>query len=175
MGFNFKKSTTFRLAQAAKAQRARSGAHLSRIGLHPGQEAVLKVLSETDGKTMSQLALALGVQPPTVTKMVTRLTAQGLVFRRISETDGRLARVFLSEEGRDRILQVDRAWKRLEKEALAGMDDKDRKKLRRLLRQVEKNLSASFEDDPDLEDELENEDKTAEAQAEKKVELEAAD
>ncbi|AEV39327.1 Bacterial regulatory protein, MarR [Pseudovibrio sp. FO-BEG1] len=175
MGFNFKKSTTFRLAQAAKAQRARSGAHLSRIGLHPGQEAVLKVLSETDGKTMSQLALALGVQPPTVTKMVTRLTAQGLVFRRISETDGRLARVFLSEEGRERILQVDRAWKRLEKEALAGMDDKDRKKLRRLLRQVEKNLSASFEDDPDLEDELENEDKTAEAQAEKKVELEAAD
>jgi len=175
MGFNFKKSTTFRLAQAAKAQRARSGAHLSRIGLHPGQEAVLKVLSETDGKTMSQLALALGVQPPTVTKMVTRLTAQGLVFRRISETDGRLARVFLSEEGRERILQVDRAWKRLEKEALAGMDEKDRKKLRRLLRQVEKNLSASFEDDPDLEDELENEDKTAEAQAEKKVELEAAD
>ncbi|KZK76597.1 Transcriptional regulator SlyA [Pseudovibrio sp. W64] len=175
MGFNFKKSTTFRLAQAAKAQRARSGAHLSRIGLHPGQEAVLKVLSETDGKTMSQLALALGVQPPTVTKMVTRLTAQGLVFRRISETDGRLARVFLSEEGRDRILLVDRAWKRLEKEALAGMDDKDRKKLRRLLRQVEKNLSASFEDDPDLEDELENEDKTAQEQAAKKVELEAAD
>ncbi|KZK79917.1 Transcriptional regulator SlyA [Pseudovibrio sp. Ad13] len=175
MGFNFKKSTTFRLAQAAKAQRARSGAHLSRIGLHPGQEAVLKVLSETDGKTMSQLALELGVQPPTVTKMVTRLTAQGLVFRRISETDGRLARVFLSEEGRDRILLVDRAWKRLEKEALAGMDDKDRKKLRRLLRQVEKNLSASFEDDPDLEDELENEDKTAQEQAAKKVELEAAD
>lgn len=175
MGFNFKKSTTFRLAQAAKAQRARSGAHLSRIGLHPGQEAVLKILSETDGKTMSQLALALGVQPPTVTKMVTRLTAQGLVFRRVSESDGRLARVFLSEEGRDRILQVDRAWKRLEKEALVGLDDKDRKKLRRLLRQVEKNLSASFEDDPDLEDELEAEAQSAEELAEKRAELEAAD
>ncbi len=175
MGFNFKKSTTYRLAQAAKAQRARSGAHLSRIGLHPGQEAVLKILSETDGKTMSQLALALGVQPPTVTKMVTRLTAQGLVFRRISETDGRLARVFLSEEGRDRIFLVDRAWKRLEKEALAGMDDKDRKKLRRLLRQVEKNLSARFEDDPDLEDELENEDKTAQEQEMRKAEPESAD
>ncbi len=175
MGFNFKKSTTFRLAQAAKAQRARSGAHLSRIGLHPGQEAVLKVLNETDGKTMSQLALALGVQPPTVTKMVTRLTAQGLVFRRISETDGRLARVFLSQDGRERIMQVDRAWKRLEKEALAGMEDKDRKKLRRLLRQVEKNLSASFEDDPDLEDELESDVKISEQKAESKEALVAAD
>ncbi|GHB38270.1 MarR family transcriptional regulator [Pseudovibrio japonicus] len=175
MGFNFKKSTTFRLAQAAKAQRARSGAHLSRIGLHPGQEAVLKVLFETDGKTMSQLALALGVKPPTVTKMVTRLTAQGLVFRRISESDGRLARVFLTEEGRERILLVDRAWKRLEKEALAGMEEKDRKKLRRLLRQVEKNLSASFEDDPDLEDQLENETDSADEQAGKVKEREAAD
>ncbi|KZL20718.1 Transcriptional regulator SlyA [Pseudovibrio axinellae] len=175
MGFNFKKSTTFRLAQAAKAQRARSGAHLSCIGLHPGQEAVLKILNEEDGKTMSQLALALGVQPPTVTKMVTRLSAQGLVFRRVSESDGRLARVFLSEEGRDRTLQVDRVWKRLEKEALVGIDDKDRKKLRRLLRQVEKNLSASFEDDPGLEAELEAEAKTAEAQANNLRDLEDAD
>ena len=70
MAFNYKKSITFRLVQAAKAQRARSGAHLMRIGLHPGQELVLKVLADTDGRTMSQLALALGVQPPTVTKMV---------------------------------------------------------------------------------------------------------
>lgn len=175
MGFNFKKSTTFRLAQAAKAQRARSGVHLSCIGLHPGQEAVLKVLFETDGKTMSQLALALGVQPPTVTKMVTRLTAQGLVFRRISESDGRLARVFLTDEGRERIVLVDRAWKRLEKEALAGMEDKDRKKLRRLLRQVEKNLSTNFEDDPDLEDELENEAEPADERSEKVRERETAD
>ncbi|MDX5594751.1 MarR family transcriptional regulator [Pseudovibrio sp. SPO723] len=152
MGFNFKKSTTFRLAQAAKAQRARSGAHLSRIGLHPGQEAVLKVLSEADGRTMSQLALALGVQPPTVTKMVTRLTAQGLVERQLSDTDGRLARVYLTQEGQDRIQQVDRAWKRLEREALAGLDDKDRKKLRKLLRVVEKNLSNKQLDDDDDED-----------------------
>ena len=159
MGFNFKKSMTFRLMQAAKAQRARSGVHLSRIRLHPGQEAVLKVLEETDGKTMSQLALALGVQPPTVTKMVTRLTNQGLVFRQVAENDGRLARVFLTEAGRARITEVDLAWKRLEKEALVGIDDKDRKKLRKLLREVERNLSVNFEDDPDLEKELIAEDK----------------
>lgn len=152
MGFNFKKSTTFRLAQAAKAQRSRSGAHLSRIGLHPGQEAVLKVLAESDGRTMSQLALALGVQPPTVTKMVTRLTSQGLVERQLAEHDGRLARVYLTEDGHERIQLVDRAWKRLEREALAGMDDKDRKKLRKLLRVIEKNLSSKMLEDDDDEE-----------------------
>lgn len=156
MAFNHKKSVTFRLAQASKAHRARSGVHLARIGLHPGQEAVLKVLSDADGLTMSQLAAALGVQPPTVTKMIARLSAQNLLTREVSAADGRLAKVFLSEEGRDRIAAVDKAWKRLERETLAGLDDKDRKKLRKLLRHVEKNLSASFDSDPEIDNEPED-------------------
>jgi DNA-binding MarR family transcriptional regulator len=151
MAFNYKKSVTFRLAQTAKAHRSRAGTHLSRIGLHPGQESVLKVLSEEDGQTMSQLAALLSVQPPTVTKMVTRLSAQGFLRRAASETDGRLARVFLTEEGRALVETIDRSWKRLEREALAGLDDKDRKKLRKLLRQVEKNLGSRTVDDLDLE------------------------
>ena len=156
MAFNYKKSATFRLLQAAKAQRARSGTHLTRIGLHPGQELVLKVLADSDGRTMSQLAMALGVQPPTVTKMVTRLSSQGYVRRQVSDTDGRLARVHLTEEGRELVAAVDKAWKRLEREAMTGMDDKDRKKLRKLLRQVEKNLSLSVDEHPDHEADLES-------------------
>ena len=159
MAFNYKKSVTFRLVQAAKAQRARSGGHLMRIGLHPGQELVLKVLADEDGRTMSQLALALGVQPPTVTKMVTRLSAQGYVRRQTSDTDGRLARVYLSDEGRNLIEAVDRSWKRLEREAMAGLEDKDRKKLRKMLRQVERNLSLAVDDHPDHESDTDAEPK----------------
>ena len=157
MGFNYKKSITFRLAQTAKACRARSGAHLSRIGMHPGQEAVLKTLADGDGLSMSELALALGVQPPTVTKMVTRMSAQGLLARRAADSDGRLARVYLTDEGRERVALIDRAWKRLEKEALAGLDDKDRKRLRKLLRAVERNLIATAASDADLDDEIDAE------------------
>jgi DNA-binding MarR family transcriptional regulator len=156
MAFNYRKTVTYRLAQAAKAHRSRSGAHLSRIGLHPGQESVLKALADLDGQTMSQLAQILAVQPPTVTKMITRLAAQGLVRRAASESDGRLARVYLTEEGRERIEDIDTAWKRLEKEALAGLDEKDRKRLRRLLREIERNLSASPVDD-DADEDLEDE------------------
>lgn len=161
MAFNYKKSVTFRLVQAAKAQRARSGSHLTRIGLHPGQELVLKVLADSDGRTMSQLALALGVQPPTVTKMVTRLSAQGFVRRQVSDTDGRLARVHLTEAGRALVESVDKAWKRLEREAMAGLDDKERKKLRKLLRHIEKNLSISLDDDPEHETDSDGDDEEA--------------
>lgn len=162
MGFNYKKSITFRLAQAAKAHRARSGIHLSRIGMHPGQEAVLKTLAETDGLTMSELAAVLGVQPPTVTKMVTRMSGQRLVRRKSAEHDGRLAQVCLTDEGRARVELIDRSWKRLEREALVGLDDKDRKRLRKLLRAVERNLAASFLEDPKLDDEIDSEDEDEE-------------
>lgn len=141
MSFQHRKSVTHRLAMAAKAHRARSGTHLARIGLHPGQESVLKALAEEDGRTMSNLAQVLGVQPPTVTKMISRMAAQGLLKRVASPTDGRLARVHLTDEGRARIDEIDRIWTRIEREALAGFDDKDRKRLRRLLRAVERNLT----------------------------------
>ena len=141
MTFQHRKSVTHRLAMAAKAHRARSGTHLARIGLHPGQEGVLKALGDEDGMTMSRLAQVLGVQPPTVTKMVSRMSAQGLLKRVASQSDGRLARVHLTDEGRARIEEIDRIWKRIERESLAGFDDKDRKKLRKLLRAIERNLT----------------------------------
>jgi DNA-binding MarR family transcriptional regulator len=153
MAFNHRKTITHRLAQTARAARARSGAQLIRIGLHPGQESVLKALAEEDGLSMSQLAQALSVQPPTVTKMVSRLAAQGYVVRQASKGDGRQAHVHLTEQGRDTIIDIDRSWKRLEKEAVAGLDEKDVKKLRRLLRQIERNLSAHVDDAPEPNDE----------------------
>ena len=143
MGFNHKKSVTYRIAQTAKALRARSNTHLNRIGLHPGQETVLKALFEKDGQSMSELANSLSVQPPTVTKTITRLAAQNLVERRASPTDKRRAKVFMTEDGRERIKLIDKTWKRMEKEATADLDIKDRKRLRKILRQIEQNLAAS--------------------------------
>ncbi|MBH0239525.1 MarR family winged helix-turn-helix transcriptional regulator [Methylobrevis albus] len=150
MSFNHRKSVTFRLTQAARAHRTRAGVHLGRIGLHPGQEAVLKALADDDGRSMSELAAILGVQPPTVTKMIARLGAQDLVRRESSASDGRLARVYLTDVGRERVDEIDRAWRRIEKEAMAGLDDKDRKRLRKMLRAIEKNLAPGTlpDDDP---------------------------
>ena len=152
MAFDHRRTVTFRLAQAAHAYRVRSGSRLARIDLHPGQESLLKALGECDGQSMSDLAAALGVQPPTVTKMISRLAAQDYVERRASEGDARQAMVFLTERGRRSIEGIDKVWKRIEKDAMSGIDDKDRKKLRKLLRQIERNLGAfrSGDDEDEL-------------------------
>lgn len=140
MGFDHRRTVTHRLSQAAHAYRVRAGGQLSRIGLHSGQESLLKSLSTEDGMSMSDIAAALGVQPPTITKMISRLAAQDYVERRASSGDGRQAEVFLTERGRRAIATIDKVWKRIEKTALADIEDKDRKRLRKLLRQVERNL-----------------------------------
>jgi MarR family transcriptional regulator, organic hydroperoxide resistance regulator len=159
MGFDHRRTVTHRLAQAAHAYRVRAGGQLSRIGLHSGQEGLLKALSADDGMSMSDLAASLGVQPPTITKMISRLAAQDYVERRASSGDGRQAEVFLTERGKRAIAGIDKLWKRVEKTALADIDDKDRKRLRKLLRQVERNLGgkraehAGEEDDHEADDE----------------------
>jgi DNA-binding MarR family transcriptional regulator len=92
---------------------------------------------------MGDLATMLSVKAPTVTKMVSRLAAQGYVERRASRGDAREAHVFLTERGREAVAAVDRIMKRVEKRALAGIEDKKRRELRRLLRHVEKNLGVA--------------------------------
>jgi DNA-binding MarR family transcriptional regulator len=150
MGFDHRRTVTHRLAQAAHAYRVRAGSRLARIELHSGQESLLKSLGDNDGQSMSDLAATLGVQPPTVTKMISRLAAQDYVERRASIGDGRQALVFLTERGRRAIIMIDKVWKRIEKDAIAGIDDKDRKRLRKLLRQIERNLGVTREEEPDL-------------------------
>lgn len=140
MSRDHRKSVAVRMATATRIYRARMGNHLASIGLHAGQEGVLKALATRDGQSMTELAAELGVQPPTVTKMVGRLATAGYVERRGSEADGRLAHVYLTDEGRAALTEIDRMLKRIDRQAFAGLDSKDQKKLGKMLRQIARNL-----------------------------------
>lgn len=148
------KTVGYRLNHTARLQRARAAKLLAGLGLFPGQETVLKLLTEQDGRTMGDLASALRVRPPTASKTIARLTAQGLVERRASDGDGRLVRVHLTDTGRERASAVDGIWFDLEQEMVDGLDGKDKKRLRKLLRKIERNLAGQLgtdadEDEPD--------------------------
>jgi DNA-binding MarR family transcriptional regulator len=155
-----KKLVAYRLTHASRLQRARSAQLLGDLGLFPGQETVLKALTEQNGRTMGDLALTLRVRPPTVSKTIGRLAAQGLVERRPSVEDARIVHVFLSDEGRERAKALDALAEQLEDEMTEGLDGKDKKRLRKLLKKVERNLSKQLgsiedrDDDPDLNDDL---------------------
>jgi MarR family transcriptional regulator, organic hydroperoxide resistance regulator len=87
------------------------------------------------------VADALAIQPPTVTKMVSRLSAAGLVERRAVEGDQRKASVHLTPAGRSKLEQIETIWQELEENALTGIEADRRKRLSALLAAIEQNLS----------------------------------
>lgn len=132
------------IIQLCRAHRARAGELLAEFDLHPGQERVLFLLWDADGLTLSQLAERLGVQAPTVTKMITRMGASGYLERRPAPKDSRVTQVFLSEQGRGVKKAVEKSYARLEQETGARLSTEERKTLLELLAKVVPNLSQSL-------------------------------
>jgi DNA-binding MarR family transcriptional regulator len=129
------------LVQICKAHRNRAQAALSEIGLHAGQEMILMHLYTAEGLTQSQLVESLCVEPPTVTKMLQRMEAAGMVERRQDGEDARISRVYLTPNGRAIEEQVCGIWQQLDDETVAGLSDVEQALLRRLLQQVYANLA----------------------------------
>jgi len=131
----------FQLLQVHKAHRARAEAALNRLGLHTGQEMLLLRLWIEEGIPQSQLAVSMGVEPPTATKMLQRMEHAGLIERRPDPEDARVSRVYLTERGRALEQPVLEVWKQLEAQTVAGLSPTELALLRRLLMQVAANLS----------------------------------
>ncbi len=139
-----KETTGFALAKVCKAHRGSVGGMLAEVGLHVGQEMVLIELWQADGLRGGELACRLGVEPPTVTKMLRRLEGFGLVERRTDPADARSFRVYLTEKGRDLEGPVLRCWERAEQRTFAGLDSSERRELGRLLTKVRAGLGADL-------------------------------
>jgi DNA-binding MarR family transcriptional regulator len=137
----FDKSVSKALQFAARLHTARRGEKLSALGLFPGQDVALQSLHHQGSMAMSELATALQVKPPTVSKMISRLAAQGFVERAGSEGDARQVYVTLTGKGAETAATLASQWSETEEEMLSKLDGKERKQLRRLLRKVAKTLS----------------------------------
>ncbi|MDZ4769654.1 MAG: MarR family transcriptional regulator [Chloroflexota bacterium] len=140
MAHAFQDSISFLLAQIGKAHRSCADEHLNEVGLHVGQEMFLMCVWEHEGMTQTQIAERMGVQPPTVNKMLSRMEAVGLVSRRPDDDDNRVTRVHLTDKSRALQGEVSRVWDELEARTTANLSLDERVLLRRLLMQVYANL-----------------------------------
>ncbi|MDP9454966.1 MAG: MarR family transcriptional regulator [Actinomycetota bacterium] len=132
----------FALAKACKVHRASVGAALQEVGLHVGQEMVLLELWEEDGLKGGELVERLGVEPPTISRMLGRMETRGLLERRRDPEDARSFRVYLTEGGRDLRGPVEDLWRRIEDRAFGGMSEEEKTLFKGLLSRVRENLGA---------------------------------
>lgn len=129
------------MIQIMKAHRGLAEQEITPLGLYVGQEMVLFRLWEEDGLTLTQLTERLGVEPPTVTKMIERMSNAGLVEKHKDEHDARVSRVYLTEQSRALETHVKTAWSKLETITLKGLSDVELALLRRMLQQILENLT----------------------------------
>ena len=116
----------------ARVMRARQAALLAAHGLHPGQDALLMLLWQHPGLRQTDLAEALGVEPPTITRMIRRLERGGLVERRRDPDDGRTLRIHPTPRARLLEAMVRRTWSDLDGELIASLGAADAERFRRL-------------------------------------------
>ncbi|MFN3508186.1 MAG: MarR family winged helix-turn-helix transcriptional regulator [Allorhizobium sp.] len=129
------------VTQVARAMRTRLSHGLAESGLYPGQDGVVQLLAQEDGQTPGALAHQLGVKAPTMTRTIGRMEAQGFVQRRTDDRDGRLIKVYLTDEGRGSVARIADAMAACETQAIQGLSPKELKTLVKLLSVLEGNLS----------------------------------
>lgn len=130
---------SFVIGKAAQQVTRRAREMLAPFNVTPGQYAVLKVLAEAgagaDPPSGAEIGKRLVLDSASVTGVLDRMEALGLVERRPNPTDRRAQQIVASPAAKAMLPELDRAMDRLNTEADAAMGDggpKLRQSLRRL-------------------------------------------
>lgn len=106
---------------------------LLQVNLTMQQLKVLLMLSMGEARSSQELTRGLGVGPATVTGLVDRLAAQGLVGRREDPTDRRVRLVEPTEAGRALVARLEAAGMEQLRGLLATLDVEDLVALERIV------------------------------------------
>jgi MarR family transcriptional regulator, organic hydroperoxide resistance regulator len=110
-----------------KAVRAAAEAAVQRHGLHLGQDHLLAVLWNEDGRTPGEIAAKVNVSTPAVVKMSGRLIDAGLITRRRDDRDNRLVRLWLTDAGRALRQPIESERHRLEERVTEDLTEAERR------------------------------------------------
>lgn len=124
------------LARCYQAFQRASDAHIRLSGLTPPQFDIVVTLGNTDGMTFKELGSRTLITKGTLTGVVDRLEARGLVARAASPTDGRSTLVRLTPEGEHLFQRVFEPHLAFLAPAFESLPECGRKELEKRLRQL---------------------------------------
>jgi len=114
-------SVSWLLNYAGRLATRRTTSKLQQHGITPPQWAVLAQLMERDGQSLSGLGARALFDGPTMTGIVDRLEAGGLVRRRRDSSDRRVINLYLSPAGRELMVKLPAISNLTDAEILAGL------------------------------------------------------
>lgn len=122
------------LHRLTRRLRRSNAERLAPLGLTPGQERALRMLTRSpEAPRMTELAAYLGVQPRSVTTVIDALEEAGLVRREIDPANRRAILIRLTDRGEAIREDIREARRRAAEELFAPLTPEDRKTLGDLL------------------------------------------
>ncbi len=113
---------------------------IANTGLTVPQSFVLTSVPD-EGVDMSTLAMRLGLDNSTVTRLVTTLERNSFLERRRDEYDGRIVSVYLTEQGESAVELLESSEDKLGNIVLESIPEKKREQVKEVLEEFLWNLS----------------------------------
>jgi MarR family transcriptional regulator, organic hydroperoxide resistance regulator len=131
----------YRLFLVSRAHHNQASRMFGKVGLFRGQPPVLFKLGEHEGRTQSDLAEKLELTPATLTNILTRMEHSGLIERRTDSVDCRCSRIFLTDEGREKLSQAIEQTQKMDEAAFASFSLEEQNQLDQYLERIHQNLT----------------------------------
>jgi DNA-binding MarR family transcriptional regulator len=112
---------------------------LTPIGLLPGQPKILEFLIHKEGATQKEIGQGCVLDKSTVTSLLSRMIANGLVTKETSPTDGRASLIFLTEKGRALAKQVEVIGAQVDEQAWQGISPQEQAQFIQTFQKILKN------------------------------------
>ena len=131
------------ISRTARTWRTKLDERLSPLGLTQSRWLVLMHLSRMDGQALQKdLAVSVGVEGPTLVRVLDGLERMGLVERVGVEGDRRARRICLTPKADSVINDILNIGTKLRAEALTGIPDADLEVFYRVMEVIQANLLA---------------------------------
>lgn len=124
------------LGRVNRQWRKRLDERLKESGLTQARWLVLLHLSRTGPLSQRDLAELIGVEGPTLVRVLDKLEHQGLVERRVCGDDRRVKRVHLAQAARPVLADITSIATALRKELLAQVDDDELRAAWKVLKDI---------------------------------------
>lgn len=125
------------IGETSRCWRAKLDERLRPLGMSQSRWLVLLHLSKRgDGVVQKKLAEWMGIEGPTLVRILDRMAEDGWLERRESLTDRRAKTVHLTKQSRAIITQINKVAAKLRSELLANIPETDIEVCMRVLQQI---------------------------------------
>ena len=114
---------------------------MNEINLHSGQVFVLLSLYKEDGQSQIELSKNLNLAPPTINKMVKNLVENDFISTGRDAQDGRIVRIYLTDNGNERKEFIEEKFNELEGRILINFTETEKLILFQLFEKLKINLN----------------------------------